>query len=78
VPVVRRHSAQIDRLRRLHLPVEGKSNQIVEDHITIVEAMARGEPGTAQQCLRDHLSKSLAFSAEMRIGFPDYFRDEVR
>lgn len=72
--LVRRRSAHIDRLRRLHLPVEGKAKQIVEDHAAIVDAIARGEPALAQQTVREHLSKSLAFSSEMRNRFPDYFR----
>jgi GntR family transcriptional regulator, rspAB operon transcriptional repressor len=73
--LVRRNSAQIDRLRRLHLPVEGKARQVIEDHLALVAAIAEGQPCLAEQRLRDHLSKSLAFSGEMRLRFPDYFRD---
>lgn len=73
--IVRRNSGQIDRLRRLHLPVPGKAHQIVADHEAIVEAIAAGDPSRAEGALRDHLSRSLAFSAEMRTRHPDYFRD---
>jgi GntR family transcriptional regulator, rspAB operon transcriptional repressor len=73
--LVRRHSGHIDRLRRLHLPVEGKAEQIVDDHTAIVDAIASGKPEIAQRQLRDHLSRSLAFSSEMRTRFPTYFRD---
>lgn len=73
--LVRRHSGHIDRLRRLHLPVEGKAKQIVDDHTAIVDAIAAGKPDLAQHQLRDHLSRSLAFSSEMRTRFPTYFRD---
>lgn len=73
--LVRRHSGHIDRLRRLHLPVEGKAKQIVDDHTAIVDAIAAGQPDLAQRQLRDHLSRSLAFSSEMRTRFPTYFRD---
>jgi DNA-binding GntR family transcriptional regulator len=73
--LVRRHSGHIDRLRRLHLPVKGKAKQILEDHISIVDAIAAGEPAQAQDHVRDHLSKSLAFSSEIRSRFPDYFRN---
>ena len=73
--IVRRHSGQIDRLRRLHLPVEGKAQQIVDDHAAIVDAIAAGDPDAAHRNLRDHLSRSLAFSSEMRVRYPDYFED---
>ena len=73
--IVRRNSGQIDRLRRLHLPVPGKAHQIVADHEAIVDAIAGGDPPRAEGALCDHLSRSLAFSAEMRIRHPDYFRD---
>lgn len=73
--LIRRRSGQIDRLRRLHLPVEGKAAQILADHRRIVRAIAAGRTGAAEASLRDHLSKSLAFSAEMRSRHPDYFVD---
>jgi GntR family transcriptional regulator, rspAB operon transcriptional repressor len=73
--LVRRHSGHLDRLRRLHLPVRGKAKQILDDHAAIVDAIAAGQPEQAQDHVRDHLSKSLAFSGEMRARFPDYFRN---
>ncbi|KAA2235891.1 GntR family transcriptional regulator [Salinarimonas soli] len=73
--IVRRNSGQIDRLRRLHLPVDGKARQIVADHAAILEAIAAGECDVADRALRAHLSRSLAFSAEMRTRHPGYFRD---
>jgi DNA-binding GntR family transcriptional regulator len=73
--LVRRHSGHLDRLRRLHLPVKGKAKQILDDHVAIVDAIAAGQPEQAQDHVRDHLSKSLAFSGEMRARFPDYFRN---
>jgi DNA-binding FadR family transcriptional regulator len=59
----------------LHLPVPGKANEIIRDHQSIVKAIESADPGTAQSQLRDHLSRSLAYSAELRTQFPTYFRD---
>lgn len=73
--LVRRQSGHIDRIRRLHLPIGRKAAEIVRDHRAIVEAIASGEPERAQTALRDHLSHSLAFSAELRLRFPDYFNE---
>ena len=73
--LVRNRSGHIDRIRRLHLPIGGKAAQIVRDHSAIVDAIAKGRPEVAQSEMRDHLSRSLAFSAELRVRFPGYFKE---
>ena len=73
--LVRSRSGHIDRIRRLHLPIGGKAAQIVHDHAAIVDAIAKGKPDLAQTELRDHLSRSLAFSDELRARFPGYFKE---
>jgi DNA-binding GntR family transcriptional regulator len=73
--LIRRRSGQIDRLRRLHLPIAGKMAQILDDHGAIVRAIEAGRPAEAEEALRSHLSRSLAFSSEMRLSHPDYFSD---
>ena len=73
--LVRSRSGHIDRIRRLHLPIGGKAAQIVRDHSAIVNAIAKGQPDRAQSELRDHLSRSLAFSDELRVRFPGYFKE---
>lgn len=73
---VQRRQGHIERLRRLHLPLEGKVRQTMRDHTAIVEAIAAGDPATASQEVRDHLSRSLAFIAGIRAQYPaSYFRD---
>jgi DNA-binding GntR family transcriptional regulator len=73
--LVRKQSGHIDRIRRLHLPISGKAAQIVRDHVDIVTAIADGKPDRAQKALRDHLSRSLAFTDELRARFPSYFKE---
>jgi DNA-binding GntR family transcriptional regulator len=73
--MVRRHAGHIDRIRRLHLPMPGKAEQVIADHRAIAKGIASGDPVLAQEALREHLSKSLAFSADLRARWPDYFRD---
>jgi GntR family transcriptional regulator, rspAB operon transcriptional repressor len=73
--LVRHRSGHIDRIRRLHLPIGGKANQIVRDHTAIVDSIEQGEPELAQEELRGHLSRSLAFTAELRARFPGYFKE---
>lgn len=71
--LVREQSGHVDRIRRLHLPIGNKANQIIRDHSEIVRSIAKQDPALAQTALRDHLSRSLAFSDELRIRFPSYF-----
>jgi len=73
--LVRRQSGHIDRIRRLHLPIGGKAAQIIRDHGDIVKAIADGRPAQAESALRKHLSQSLAFSKELRLRFPTYFKE---
>ncbi len=76
--LIRNRSGHIDRIRRLHLPIGDKAKQIVRDHSAIVNAIADGLPDRAQTEMRDHLSRSLAFSDELRARFPGYFKDGSR
>jgi DNA-binding GntR family transcriptional regulator len=72
--LIRNRSGHIDRIRRLHLPIGDKARQIISNHAAIVSAIADGNPDRAQSEMRDHLSRSLAFSDELRARFPDYFK----
>ena len=73
--LVRRRSGHIDRIRRLHLPIGDKAAQIIRGHSAIVKAIKDRDPVRAQSKLRDHLSQSLAFSDELRVRFPTYFKE---
>jgi DNA-binding GntR family transcriptional regulator len=73
--LIRNRSGHIDRIRRLHLPIGDKARQIISNHAAIVSAIADGHPDRAQAEMRDHLSRSLAFSDELRARFPDYFKE---
>jgi DNA-binding GntR family transcriptional regulator len=72
--LVRQRSGHIDRIRRLHLPVAGKMPEIVRDHGLIVEAIAAGDAAVAKVRVREHLSRSLAYSPALRERHPDYFK----
>lgn len=71
--LMRRQSGHIDRLRRLHLPREGKIREILVAHTAIVDAIAQGAVESAQGALRDHLSRSLQFVDTLRETHPQYF-----
>jgi len=73
--LVRRQSGHLDRLRRLHLPVPGKASDILKDHRSILDAISKGDAGTAEERLRRHLSNTLANIDDIRSRFPNYIRD---
>lgn len=72
--LVRRQGGHIDRLRRLHLPVEGKMHEILRAHEAIVEAIEAEDPDAARHEVRDHLSRSLDFVDRLKESHPDYFK----
>lgn len=71
--LVRRRSGHIDRLRRLNLPVEGKMREIIGFHSMIVDAVAAGDGVAAQDAMREHLSRSLKFAADLKARHPAFF-----
>jgi GntR family transcriptional regulator, rspAB operon transcriptional repressor len=71
---LRLRSGHIDRIRRLHLPVSGKSQEIVRGHGLIVKAISAGDATDARRRMRDHLSSSLAYLPKLREKYPTYFR----
>jgi GntR family transcriptional regulator, rspAB operon transcriptional repressor len=74
--LVRRLSGHIDRLRRLHLPVEGKTMAVVRDHTEIVDAIANGDIEAAQAAVRKHLSGTLSQVEQIRASHPDFLAEE--
>lgn len=72
--LVRRHSGHIDRIRRLHLPHAGKMQEIVRDHTQILRELVAGNAAEARARMRDHLSRSIAYSPKLREQYPGYFR----
>ena len=70
----RQRSGHIDRIRGLHLPQRGRMKEIIEDHELIVSAIKIGDPVAARAAIRDHLSRSLAYSPKLKELFPQFFK----
>jgi DNA-binding GntR family transcriptional regulator len=73
---VRRQSVHIDRLRRLHLPMPGKLQNVLENHREISDAVRAGNPQVAADALRQHLSGTLSRVDMISEKFPDFIRLE--
>ena len=70
---LRSMSGNLDRLRRLHVPLSNKGKLILADHASIVSAIASGDAKLAQACVRDHLSGSLHQLDMLKERYPGYF-----
>jgi DNA-binding GntR family transcriptional regulator len=70
--VMRSSSGNLDRLRRLHLPLNGKAQSILDEHAAIARAIGAGDPDSAQQYVRQHLSGTLSEIEELRLKYPSF------
>lgn len=71
--LVRERSGHLERVRRLHLPEQGKINNILQGHRDIVEAIAIQDEAAAVAALREHLSRTVAKVEQLQREFPHYF-----
>jgi DNA-binding GntR family transcriptional regulator len=72
---VRRQSVHIDRLRRLNLPMPGKMDTVLAEHQAIIDAIASGDPNSAADALRRHLSGTLSIIDVISAEFPEYIEE---
>lgn len=70
--VVRNLSGNLDRLRRLHLPLNNKADSIMAQHSEIARSIGLGDPARAQAAIRSHLSGTLSELDTLRDKYPDY------
>ncbi|MCP5271365.1 MAG: GntR family transcriptional regulator [Burkholderiaceae bacterium] len=66
-------SADLDRVRRLHLPLRGKRLAILADHQAIVDAIAADEPLAVMAAVRQHLSGTAGTLDELVARHPSFF-----
>jgi DNA-binding GntR family transcriptional regulator len=64
---------QIDRARRLTLPVLGRMENVVREHAVIRDAIAAHDVQAARDAMTHHLSAVIPDVAELRTRYPDYF-----
>ncbi|MBX5159335.1 GntR family transcriptional regulator [Rhizobium sp. NZLR1b] len=64
---------QIDRARRLTLPVLGRMDTVVHEHMIIRDALAAHDATAARHAMIHHLSAVIPDVDELRSRYPDYF-----
>ncbi len=65
--------SQIDRCRRMTLPVPGRMAMVIREHLSIVDAIRRRDEAAAQAAMRKHLGTLLPDLVHLRQQHPDYF-----
>jgi DNA-binding GntR family transcriptional regulator len=65
--------SQIDRCRRMTLPVPGRMEMVIREHLSIVDAVRRKDGPAAQAAMRKHLGTLLPDLVHLRTTHPDYF-----
>jgi len=63
----------VDRFRRLTLPLQGRMQEVIEEHAAVVEGLRSGSAETAMAAMRRHLDHVLPAIALTRALQPDYF-----
>ncbi len=71
--MIRQMKVQLDRVRVLALPVEGRMDQTLTEHQRIRDAIARNDVGSAKAALHEHLGVIAPYIDELSARYPDYF-----
>jgi DNA-binding GntR family transcriptional regulator len=73
--VIRQTKVQIDRVRRMTLPVKGRMTQVIREHVKIRDAIASGDPVAAVDALNAHLDVIVPDVDRLRALNPNYFAE---
>jgi len=66
--------AHLDRIRFLHVPEPGKSEEVAEQHTRILEAIAAGDADLTERNVREHVSGSLVYLERLMVDRPELFQ----
>jgi len=69
--MMRSASGNLDRLRRMHLPLSRKAESILDQHTRIARCIGAGDAAGAQAIVRVHLSGTLNALDALRERYPD-------
>lgn len=71
--LLRQVKVQINRARRLTLPVAGHMHQVISEHEIVRDAIARHDVAAARSALQAHLNVVIPDLDRLRVDYPDYF-----
>jgi DNA-binding GntR family transcriptional regulator len=65
--------SQIDRCRRMTLPVPGRMAMVISEHLSIVDALRRRDGDAAIVAMRKHLGTLLPDLVDLQAKHPEFF-----
>ncbi|NGZ86875.1 GntR family transcriptional regulator [Duganella aceris] len=74
--LMRSKSGNMDRLRRLHVPLNGKADAVLQEHADLVDAIANRNAYSAESVVRRHLSGTLSKLRALRERYPGVLMSE--
>jgi DNA-binding GntR family transcriptional regulator len=72
-PLILQAKTQIDRYRRLTLPLPGRMERVVDQHEAVLHAVETGHPRKALDAMRDHLDHVLSVPENAHTMQPEFF-----
>lgn len=63
----------VDRVRRLLLPIAGRVEETYQEHVEIFGALERRHPTKASDALEKHLGKLMTYITPLEKSHPEYF-----
>ena len=63
----------VNRVRRLLLPIEGRLEATYNEHKKIYDELEQKNPAKAGQVLKDHLGQLITFVLPLEQEHPEYF-----
>ena len=63
----------VDRVRRLLLPISGRVEETYQEHVEIFGTLERGHPTEASNALKKHLRKLMTYITPLEKSHPEYF-----
>ncbi len=71
--VIQQVKVQVDRCRRLTLPVQGRMGVVIAEHEAIVDAISSHDPDRAERAIAEHLDNLQITIDDIRHTTPLYF-----
>jgi GntR family transcriptional regulator, rspAB operon transcriptional repressor len=71
--VIHARKAQLDRIRFLQAPQDGKVPTLVAEHRAILDAIARHDAPLAEMVLRKHIAGAMLYMEELLLLQPELF-----
>lgn len=70
--IISDNKKHMDRVRRISLQ-NGHLDELLQDHIDLIDAVGAGNVSLAQNLMRNHLRRVLTHIEEYVVRFPEYF-----